>query len=128
MQHQTNQQLLDRIEELEHLLGIDDDFRQKLRLVFGVTKRESVMLGLLLKRPIATREALWVVMYGAMSEADQPSQGSKLLDCFMCKIRKKLRPFKIKIGVIWAEGYSLSLSDKEKLNKVLRQGRANGNG
>jgi two-component system cell cycle response regulator CtrA len=57
-------------------------------IAFGLTRSEAILLALLMKRKIASRAAGLAVLYGAMP-ADEPD--GKILDIFVCRIRKALR-------------------------------------
>lgn len=59
------------------------------------------------KRPrVATKEEIMEWLY-QLSPDDPPE--IKIVDVFICKIRKKLKPLGISIGTHWGRGYSLIL-------------------
>ena len=71
--------------------------------VFGLTPLESMTLAILFKRRVVTKEALFVSVYPGI---DRPE--IRIIDGFICKIRKKLAPFQIGVQTNWGRGYSLT--------------------
>jgi len=96
-----NEMLRDRIEILEDMLGMSAPVPAWLDL----TPSEGRVLGFLAMRGSATKEQIYGALYGLRIERDQPD--FKIVDVFICKIRKHLKPAKITISTIWGIGYAL---------------------
>lgn len=103
-----NEKLRERILELEDMLGMTFD----APLTFGLTAKEAKVLGLLSKVPMATKEAIMSTLY-----FDRPNDMPeiKIVDVFVCKLRRKLEAFEIEVETVWGRGYSLSAQGKAKL-------------
>lgn len=98
----------ERIEELEEELrqardalagtevGIDPLAFRALHL----TRSEAQVLQMLLAREMLTTEA-----YMAVRSADDWDGDPKILDVFVCKLRKKLAPRGIQILTVWGKGW-----------------------
>jgi DNA-binding winged helix-turn-helix (wHTH) protein len=70
---------------------------------FKLTKNEARLLTVLLRRKEVTKETLLNQMY---TGPDVPE--IKIIDVFVCKLRKKLKMFDIEIKTIWAHGYCMT--------------------
>lgn len=97
-----NDVLRERVTQLEALLM--DCVRPPLE--WGLTTLEAQCFGVLVNRTVATKDAIMAALY-----SNRPSAGDvpdiKIVDVFVCKMRKKLRPFGVEIQTVWGQGYSL---------------------
>ena len=109
------QQLRDRVAELEELLGMKTP-QSPCRLLH-LTPTEEKLCGLLLKRPLVTQDIFFVAVYGNLLECDQPKE--RMLDVYICKLRKKLSPLEIEITTRPWVGYYLPAESKSKLVALL---------
>lgn len=108
---EANQLLRDRVVELEALLGL----KRTVPRALGFTPREEEIVGLLLKLENISREQMMVAMYG-----DRPEPPDwRILDTFMCRVRKRLRRADIDIVTVWGRGWLLTKENKAKLAKLL---------
>lgn len=96
-----NGRLRDRIAQLEEAMGLDFIAPLEWRL----TRAETALFGVLLAREIATKEAL---LTGIVRDPTGEAPEIKIVDVFVCKARRKLRPFGIEIETLWGRGYRLS--------------------
>ena len=82
---------------------------------FSLTKHERVMLGAMYNRPgeIITKESFIDIMYGMRAEAEIPQP--KIVDVFICKLRKKLAIHDIPIETVWGVGYRISVPTRDIL-------------
>ena len=78
------EQLRNRLEELQGLLGVGNDDVSRLLTVLDATPQQCEMIGFMLRRAIATRTALHTVLFGGRPECDQPEM--KLIDVQMVKV------------------------------------------
>jgi hypothetical protein len=124
----SDQKLIDRIEQLEQLLGVDDEYEQEIRSVLNrrggqtiVSKPTGKMIGFLSRRLFASREAIYTVLYGNRNECDQPD--IKIIDQVVWRARRALKPYGIKITTEWTIGYSMSNVDKKRLRVLLDRNR-----
>ncbi len=76
-----------------------------------LTRRQTQALAGLVKvyPRVARKEFLMDYIYGNEPEADEPEL--KIIDVFMCKIRKILEPLGYGIDTIWGVGYRLKDKD-----------------
>lgn len=100
-----NEQLREKILALEEMLGL----RLEVPLVLGLTSHEAKLFGFLLKREIATKEQAMHALYGHLPNSDVEI---KIVDVFVCKARKKLKPHGIEIETVWGRGYRIPPSSK----------------
>lgn len=105
---EENEKLRERVIELEEMLGMTLD----APLNFGLTAHEAKVLGLLSKVTMATKEMIMSTLY-----FDRPNDMPeiKIVDVFICKMRRKLEPFEISIETVWGRGYSLAKEGKTKI-------------
>jgi len=111
------QRLRDRIEELEQILGIDRSMTTRLRAALQITKDQARVLGMLLSRNIATHESLYIALYGARPDCDQPQ--FKILDVQICHLRARLKRHGIAVKTHWGEGWSVSPADKIQVRQMM---------
>jgi len=116
---QTVQALLDRIDELERILGVDEELTFRIMRSTGCSRTESKFVGMLFKRQMVTRECLFVVIYGDRSEDDVPE--SEILRTHVCKARQVLKQYGITIDTVWGAGYAMSTQNKKLLQELLDQ-------
>jgi two-component system cell cycle response regulator CtrA len=102
-----NAELRERIAVLEDALGV----RMEAPLVLNLTSAEARLFGFLLKRDLVRKDAAMIALYGhrATGEVAEP----RIIDVFVCKMRKKLAPFAIMIETQWGQGYFLGPRSKE---------------
>ncbi len=96
-----NEELRDRIDQLEGELKWTG-FRFPLE--WCLTPKEAKLLSALASRMVCSKEFLHLTLYGL-----DPSGGAeiKIVDVFICKIRKKISPAGINIVTQWGSGYAL---------------------
>lgn len=111
---EENDILRERVRQLEKMLGISHD----VPLLFALTGREGMLFNLLMSHPIVSKEAALDHMY-----FDRPNDMPelKIIDVFICKIRKKLLPFGVAIDTVWGRGYSMSGASKALVKQYLAQ-------
>ena len=107
-----NERLLDRIEMLEAALGLDVLPPVEWRL----TGSEARIFGVLLTREVATKQALLTAL-NRLHLADEPE--IKIIDVFVCKIRKKLAPYGIEVLTRCGVGYYLDAAGKARTRELL---------
>lgn len=100
-----NDMLRSRIAQLEELLG----FSVKAPIVLGLTGSEAAVFGVLMAREVITKDHVMAALYrnSAKDEAE-----IKIVDVHVCKIRKKLKRFKIDIETVWGVGYRMTSAMK----------------
>jgi two-component system, cell cycle response regulator CtrA len=113
--------LQERIIQLEEVIGLRFDSP----LMLGLTPSEAKLFGALLKREFLTREALLICLYGSVPSDDEVE--IKIVDVFICKLRKKLRPFGIAIETMWGRGFYMTPAAKAAVDALVN-GEPNGPG
>lgn len=83
---------------------------------YGLTAHEGRLLGMLITREQCTKEQLLAGIYSA--RADDPPE-IKIVDVYVCKIRKKLKPFGIEIETLWGVGYRIAPASKARIAEAL---------
>lgn len=98
-----NERLRDELETLKDSLGMNFLAPPELRL----TGHETRLFGRLLKGDVASKAALLTAIYNGRDEAE-----IKIIDVFICNMRKKLKPFGLEIATIWGVGYRMTPESK----------------
>jgi len=115
------QRLRDRVTELEALLGLGNDDVSRLLTVLDATPQQCEMVGFMLKRAVATRTGMFIALFGARPECDQPDM--KLIDVQMVKVRKALEKIGIEVRTEWGSGgWNIPAADKSRL-RAMMEGR-----
>src|SRR5262245_7404384 len=109
-----NDLLRERIRQLEEMVGIG----LEVPPMFGLTGKESALLGIMMERELTTKESALDLMY-----FDRPNDTPevKIIDVFVCKMRKKLEKFDVKIETVWGRGYRLPPDSKKNVQAYLKQ-------
>ena len=115
----TIKRLERRIAELEVALAQLTN-TPKVPLMFKLTPQETRVLEVLLRRHSATKEQLLAEMYAHRYGADDLPE-IKIVDVFICKLRKKLGPRGIKIETRWASGYVLPMESRVAIAELCRR-------
>uniref|UniRef100_UPI00333BC414 helix-turn-helix domain-containing protein n=1 Tax=Mesorhizobium sp. M0050 TaxID=2956861 RepID=UPI00333BC414 len=100
-QQQELDMLRERIRQLEDALVPPSI---SVPLEWLLTSSEARLFAFLTTRQIASKAAIMQAIYSAGAD-DEPEP--KIVDVFVCKIRKKLKPFGVQIETVWGQGYSL---------------------
>jgi DNA-binding response OmpR family regulator len=95
--------LRDRVEEVERLLGM----RVVPPRLWGLTRREAEVLGVLLRRQVISHAQLFEAVWGGDSDC-----GVKIVDVVVSKLRAKLRPHGITIRTEYGAGYFVPAASK----------------
>lgn len=77
--------------------------------LLGLTHGEATVFRVLLKRLFATRETILLVLHGAATARDP-----KIVDVYICHIRKKLKPLGIVINPVRGIGYEIDKQWRDK--------------
>jgi two-component system cell cycle response regulator CtrA len=87
-------------------------------LCLGLTGQEAGTLGCLLMRPYAFKSTLMAAIYSNRLTDDEMPE-PKIIDVFVCNLRKKLATHGIKVETIWGEGYKIDDSSKRILMALM---------
>ncbi len=110
-----NERLRERNAMLERALFVTGIL---VPIEWQLTGSEARVLGVLLNRESASKEAIMAALY---RDDGKDEAEIKIVDVFLCKLRRKLKPFDITIDTIWGQGYALSPAMKEKIKGMLKQ-------
>lgn len=113
---EENDALRMRVRALEEMAGVGFETPPQLML----TKNESVIFGLLLKGTLVRRTAMMEALY--LHKQDEAE--IKIVDVWICKIRRKLKPYGIDIMVQWGQGYYLTPAAKAAALALVNEMRA----
>ena len=112
------EQLRNRVEELQALLGVGNDDVSRLLTVLDATPQQCEMIGFMLRRSVATRTALHTVLFGARPDCDEPE--IKLIDVQMVKVRKALEKVGVEVRTEWGSGgWAIPATDKARLRRLM---------
>ncbi len=102
----SREELIERILNLESVLGLDFTTHPS----YNLTNLEDKILGQLILHTVATRRMFYEAIYGM--DSDPPYE--KIVDVFVCKLRKKLKPHGVEIKTMWGQGYFLEPDMRER--------------
>lgn len=104
--------LTDQNEKLSHIPPVP--------LAFGLTRRETEVLKVLMSRGLSTKEQILDAAWADKYAFDDEPQ-IKIVDVFICKLRSKLKPFGIEIKTLWGNGYTMETAMKEKIRQINKE-------
>lgn len=110
--------LQDRVQELEELLGINDDVNVRF-MFLGMTKMMRRLLGLLMARDLVSKETIYAALYGSLPENQQPD--IEVIGPWIFHLRNKLHDYDIRIVTVYGSGWAISPSDKARLLAVVAE-------
>lgn len=90
--------------QVEMMAGEQADRIARVPVEWGLTGREARLLLFLAARGEATKGQIMTALYA--DRTDDPPE-IKIVDVFVCKLRRKLKPFGIAILTLWGRGYAL---------------------
>lgn len=99
-----NEELRARVKMLEAMAGATFESPPE----FALTQKESVVFGMLLKNTIVRKQTFIEALY--FHKQDEAE--IKIVDVFVCKVRRKLKPWKIEISTQWGQGYFMPAESK----------------
>lgn len=101
--------LRERIRQLENALVPPSII---VPIEYRLTGSEARMFAHLASRDFATKDGLMLAMYSDRpDEAPEP----KIVDVFICRMRKKIARFGVEIETIWGKGFALK--DRERFQR-----------
>ena len=108
---------LDTARETIRQLREDHGFLTVAPVSLRLTTSEASIFGVLLKKDGATNELLMQALYSDSGADDPPEE--KIIDVFVCKMRKKIKPFGISITTLWGKGYCMPPESKVIARQLL---------
>jgi DNA-binding winged helix-turn-helix (wHTH) protein len=110
--------LSDRIIELEEQLGLIYENEDNIRFKCHFSPKELQLVLMLMKHKgrLLSKEVMWFAIYGARPECDQADP--KIVDVFLCRVRRKLAKYNIMIGTVWSRGYIIDEENWQKLQQL----------
>lgn len=103
--------LVARVAELEEQIGLS----LKPPTVFGLSNKETAVLGILLANRYPRKETFMAALYS--DRADAPHV--KVIDVFVCKVRRKLSPLGIEIKTLFGVGYEMPEASKHRARQLM---------
>lgn len=100
-----NARLRERIAQLEAAVGM----ALVTPLEWRLTPAEMRVFGVIMAREMATKDAVMAALY---RDEGREEAEIKIVDVFVCKIRRKLKPFGIGIETVWGRGYRMGREAK----------------
>jgi two-component system cell cycle response regulator CtrA len=88
----------------------------KLIQIAHLTHTERLLLGILIRRRRVTKDQLMTALYCHRPD-NEPC--AKIIDTYICKIRKKLKPHGIEIKTVWCAGYEIPLDSIERIKAMI---------
>jgi len=88
----------------------------KLIQIAHLTHTERLVLGILIRRRRVTKDQLMTALYCHRPD-NEPC--AKIIDTYICKIRKKLKPHGIEIKTVWCAGYEIPLDSIERIKAMI---------
>lgn len=108
---EENDELREKVRQLEEIIG----FHLRAPVAFGLNRHEEMVLGALTKRDRMTKEQIMMALYSDRIE----SPDIRIIDVYICRLRKKLKEFGIEITTIWGIGYALTPASKAIIKQFL---------
>lgn len=112
-----NERLRDELDHLKESLGLHFVAPPE----FGLSGSETKIFGRLLKQGVATKDALMATLY---RDAGRDEAEAKIVDVFICKLRRKVKPFGIEIATVWGLGYQMTDQSRDHYERTWGKARA----
>lgn len=96
----------------DHPAAVSDDRMPDVCIrLFKLTPHEAKLMVALLKRTEASKEQLLELIYGLTEDLPE----IKIIDVFICKLRKKLKVFGIEVHTLWGRGYFIEQDTRRRI-------------
>lgn len=105
--------LEERVEQLEEALGLTIE----PSVALGLTSYEARLFGLLMARERCTCEQMMLALSALKPDGDAPA--TPVIKVHICRARKKLARFGVRIETLRGQGYRLAPADKERARQLL---------
>lgn len=104
----------ERIKQLEETLGLQIE----APYAFGLSPTETKLLGLLRAHEVLRLNAVMVALYSCRP-GDPPDE--KIVSVYVCKLRKKLKPWGLnaQIKAVWGVGWRLTPEGKAAIQGMV---------
>lgn len=102
-QQEQIETLRERVRQLVDALAPPDTV---VPIEWGLTASEARVFSHLTTRDVATKSSIMAALY-----SDRPDEGDvepKIVDVFVCKMRRKIAKFGVEILTVWGQGYTLA--------------------
>ena len=106
---------LDILKEKNRTDNCESDYIKYVTL-FRFTKNEAKIFGALMQKNQIDKVRFMATLY---PDPDRSPQ-TKIIDVWICKMRYKLKKYKIEIGTVYGIGYYLSNDNKNKVKLLLQ--------
>lgn len=103
-------------ERLDDLTG--RSLATRARLLLGATKKESIILGLLVRCGFAAYSTLYDAIWDNLDE-DQPERPDLRTHSHVKRLRRRLRPHGIDLRAVYGEGYAMDERDRARCRQLL---------
>lgn len=87
---------------------------------FRLTGSEAIVFGLLMSRGLVTKEAIMSALY---HDRGKEEAEMKIADVFICKLRRKLKSFDVRIVTRWGVGWEMANESKQAVREMIAGGR-----
>lgn len=84
---------------------------------FYLPPKPLELFTLLVKRPVASRDAIWTELWAGLPDADQPND-DKIIDQMLVHLRRQCRAEGIDIQTL-AQGFAIPAEQKERAHRLL---------
>ena len=93
--------------------------KQDFSVMFGLTPQESTIFSVLISADggIVSKDKMMSEYVASSTNTDSIPQ-VKILDVFICKIRKKLKQWDISIQTSWGQGWYITREDRTKALEI----------
>ncbi len=103
-------------DEIDQLKDLHFEPVLNIRETVKLTKMESRLLGFLMKRDLASKDAIMTALYFDRHDSEWPDV--KILDILIMKTRQKLKDHDITIETVWGQGWRISSENKQKIRDL----------
>ena len=110
-------QLSEANDLIREMRTVDTDVTDALQGVARMSHGEAVVLASIVRHGRVSKQRLYNALYGNHANPDA-TPDPKIIDVFICKIRRKLEPHEIEIGTLWGWGYQMTPENVDKLRAL----------
>lgn len=128
MSHPVDYDML--IKQIRNMTDQLEEAKEKIRMLqkeisydescphwLNLTASEWETLSIILKRGVGRRETIMMMLFGN----NQNPPGAAIIDVFVNRIRKKLKPYNISIDAVWGEGFKISPDGKRRFKEIMEE-------
>jgi hypothetical protein len=97
----------------------DEELVINCQRAFGLARLQASFMSLLMRRNEVTKAALHLVIESCRRPNQKFETDIKMVDVVICHLRKRLRPYGLKVDTLWSSGYYMAPNMRNRAQDLM---------